>query len=59
MTNIERTRKAIFEKYPNAVSDFIYNWGELLFYPDVKLVSEENLHSGYMRNGRFIDVMDF
>jgi len=60
MTNLERTRKAIFEKYPNAVVDFEYDDGEILFYPDAeKSDSEENLHSGYMRNGKLDDVAYF
>ena len=60
MTNLERTRKAIFEKYPNAVVDFEYDWGEILFYPDAeKSDSDENLHSGYIRNGRLVDVTYF
>ena len=60
MENLERTRKAIFEKYPNAVVDFEYDWGEILFYPDAeKSDNDENLHSGYIRKGRLVDVTDF
>lgn len=60
MTNIEITIKAIFEKYPNAVIDFIYNWGEILFYPNARESnSEENLHSGYIRYGRLVDLTYF
>lgn len=60
MKNIERTRKAIFAKYPDAVIYFEYADGEIIFYPDdERSDSEENLHSGYMRNGRLIDVTDF
>ena len=57
---LERTRKAIFEKYPNAVVDFEYDWGEIIFYPDAeKSDSDENIHSGYIRNGILVDVTDF
>ena len=60
MKNIERTIKAIFAKYPDAVIYFEYEDGEIIFYPNAKKSdSEENLHSGYIRNGRLVDVTDF
>lgn len=60
MTKVERVRRAIFAKYPKAVIDFEYDYGEILFYVNEEQFGhEENLHSGYIRNGKFIDVTDF
>ena len=60
MTKLEETREAIFKKYPDAVIDFEYGYGEIIFYVNEdQLGQEENLHSGYVRNGKFIDATDF
>lgn len=62
MTKVERTKKAIFEKYPDAVIDYEYSWGEVLFYANEEqshCENEEKLHSGQFINGVLIDVTDF
>ena len=60
MTKLEETKKVILEKYPHAVIYFEYDNGEILFYTsEEQSHSDENLHSGYIRNGKLIDVTDF
>lgn len=62
MTKVERTKKAIFEKYPHAVIDYEYSFGEVLFYVNEEqshCENEEKLHSGIYRNGVLIDETDF
>ena len=62
MTKVERTKKAIFEKYPDAVIEYEYSWGEVLFYVNEAqshCENEEKLHSGQFKLGEFIDVTDF
>lgn len=57
---IERTKKAIFKKYPNAVIYFVYDYGEILFYANKEQAGDdENLHSGFLKNRKLIDVTEF
>lgn len=60
MSKVERTRKAIFEKYPKAVIYFEYDYGEILFFPnEYQSHDDENLHSGFIKNGKLFDITDF
>lgn len=46
----------VITKYPNAVFDFWYSTGELLFYPHAKA---EHPYSCIIKDGKFTILYDF
>lgn len=57
---IEKTKRAIFEKYPNAVIFYAYDWGEILFYANKEQAgNEDDLHGAFLKNRKLIDERIF
>lgn len=56
---IEKTKKEIFKKYPNAVIYFVYDYGVLFYANEEQTGNEDNLHNGFIKDGALCDVTEF